>query len=88
MSENDDDLMVRVAWYYYVGGPQPGDDGLAAGLTRARVNKMLSEARETGLVSISIDHQRAGTMPLETELERRFGLDFLYHNARFRLSRA
>ncbi|MDQ0457730.1 sugar-binding transcriptional regulator [Rhizobium paknamense] len=76
MSENDDDLMVRVAWYYYVGGLNQEMTASRLGLTRARVNKMLSEARETGLVSISIDHQRAGTMPLETELERRFGLDF------------
>ncbi|MCJ8507085.1 sugar-binding transcriptional regulator [Rhizobium lemnae] len=76
MSENDDDLIVRAAWYYYVGGLNQEMTAARLGLTRARVNKMLSEARETGLVSISIDHQRAGPLPLETELEHRFGLDF------------
>lgn len=76
MSDNEDDLMVRAAWYYYVGGLNQEATASRLGLTRARVNKMLSEARETGLVSISIDHQRVGVLPVESELESRFGLDF------------
>ncbi|OLP61952.1 DNA-binding transcriptional regulator [Xaviernesmea oryzae] len=76
MSESDEELMVRAAWYYYVGGLNQELTASRLGLTRARVNKMLAEARETGLVSISIDHQRVGVMPVETSLHERFGLDF------------
>ncbi|EMG52196.1 DeoR family transcriptional regulator [Ochrobactrum sp. CDB2] len=68
--------MVRVAWLYYVGGFNQEATALRLGLTRARVNKILGEARESGLVSISIDHQNAGTLPLENELMRRYELDF------------
>jgi DNA-binding transcriptional regulator LsrR (DeoR family) len=76
MSEDDDALMVRAAWFYYVGGLNQEMTAARLGLTRARVNKMLSEARESGLVSISIDHQRVGVLPLEDKLRVRFGLDF------------
>lgn len=76
MSIDDDDLMIRAAWYYYVGGFNQEMTASRLGLTRARVNKMLSEARESGLVSISIDHQRVGVLPLEDKLARRFSLDF------------
>lgn len=76
MSEDDDALMVRAAWFYYVGGLNQEMTAARLGLTRARVNKMLAEARETGLVSISIDHQRVGVLPLEDRLRMRFGLDF------------
>lgn len=76
MSEDDDALMVRAAWFYYVGGLNQEMTAARLGLTRARVNKMLAEARESGLVSISIDHRRVGVLPLEDRLRTRFGLDF------------
>lgn len=76
MSDDEDALMIRAAWYYYVGGLNQEMTAARLGLTRARVNKMLSEARESGLVSISIDHQRVGMLPLEDVLRERFGLDF------------
>lgn len=76
MTADEDDLMIRAAWYYYVGGFNQEMTASRLGLTRARVNKMLSEARESGLVSISIDHQRVGSLPIEDALARRYGLDF------------
>lgn len=49
MSESEDGLMVRVAWLYYVGGFNQEATASRLGLTRARVNKILGEARETVL---------------------------------------
>jgi DNA-binding transcriptional regulator LsrR (DeoR family) len=76
MIESEEELVVRAAWFYYVGGLNQETTAARLGLTRARVNKMLSEARETGLVSISIDHQRIGLLPVETDLRDRYALDF------------
>jgi len=76
MSLQDDELKVRAAWYYYVGGFNQEKTAQRLGATRARVNKMLAEARESGLVSISIDHQHVGALPIEDQLEQRYGLDF------------
>jgi len=72
----DDELRVRAAWYYYVGGFNQEKTAQRLGVTRARVNKMLAEARESGLVSISIDHRRVGVLPVEDMLARRYSLDF------------
>src|SRR5690606_41947322 len=76
MSESEDSLMVRVAWLYYVGGFNQEATASRLGLTRSRANKILGEARESGRVSISIDHQNAGTLPVENALTRQYGLDF------------
>lgn len=76
MSDTEEALMVRAAWFYYVGGLNQEQTATRLGVTRARVNKMLSEARDSGLVSISIDHQRVGMLPVEDILRERFGLDF------------
>ncbi|PYE43908.1 DNA-binding transcriptional regulator LsrR (DeoR family) [Rhizobium sp. PP-F2F-G20b] len=76
MSDSEEALMVRAAWFYYIGGLNQEQTATRLGITRARVNKMLSEARDSGLVSISIDHQRVGMLPVEDSLRLRFGLDF------------
>lgn len=76
MPDSEEELMVRAAWFYYVGGLNQEQTAARLGITRARVNKMLSEARDSGLVSISIDHQRVGMLPIEDSLRVRFGLDF------------
>ncbi len=76
MSDTEEALMVRAAWFYYVGGLNQEQTATRLGVTRARVNKMLSEARDSGLVSISIDHQRVGMLPVEDLLRERFRLDF------------
>jgi len=76
MTVEEDELMVRAAWYYYVGGFNQAKTAQRLGVTRARVNKMLAEARESGLVSISIDYQQVGMLPIEDQLVQRYGLDF------------
>lgn len=72
----DDDLMVKAAWFYYVGGLNQEETAGHLRLTRAKINKILAQARESGIVSISIDHQRVGLLPVENALRQRFGLEF------------
>ncbi len=74
MSENQ--LMTRAAWLYYVGGLNQEATSQRMGLTRARVNKLLQQARESGLVSITINDRDIGLLPVEETLRREFGLEF------------
>jgi len=67
-------LMSRAAWLYYQGGLNQEQTSVRLGLTRARVNKLLQQARESGLVSITIDPRDVGLLPLEERLRKRFGL--------------
>jgi DNA-binding transcriptional regulator LsrR (DeoR family) len=73
---SDLQLMTRAAWLYHVAGLNQEETSRRLGLTRARVNKLLQQARETGLVSITINDRDVGLLPVEEALRRAFGLDF------------
>ena len=68
-------LMTRAAWLYYVGGLNQEATSVRMGLTRARVNRLLQQARETGLVAITIDQRDVGLLPVEDAIRREYGLD-------------
>ena len=73
---NDKQLMARAAWLYYNAGFNQEETAKRMGLTRARVNKLLSQARQAGLVSISIDERDIGLIAEEEAIRRAFDLDF------------
>lgn len=78
--------MARAAWLYYVGGLNQEATSQRMGLTRARVNKLLQQARESGMVSITINDRDVGLLPVEEEIRREFGLDFCITTPAFGLS--
>lgn len=71
---NEVRLMSRAAWLYYLGGLNQEETSARLGITRARVNKLLQQARETGIVSITIDHREIGLMEVEEQIAKQFGL--------------
>lgn len=75
-STEDRTLMARAAWLYYVGGLNQEATANRLGTTRARVNKLLADARDSGLVSITINPSNVGLLPVEDAIRDRFGLDF------------
>lgn len=72
IQSSDDDLIVRAAWAYYVEGLTQGEVALRLGLNRVRVNRMLAQARERGLVQIRINASLSTA--LERQIEERFQL--------------
>lgn len=80
------ELMTRAAWLYYVGGLNQEATSQRMGLTRARVNKLLQQAREVGLVSITINDRDVGLLPAEEAIRREFGLDFCITTPAFGLT--
>ena len=73
---NENQLMARAAWLYYNAGFNQEETSKRMGLTRARVNKLLSQARQFGLVSISINERDIGLLAEEEKIRTSFGLDF------------
>ncbi len=69
-------LMTRAAWFYYVAGLNQEATSRRMGLTRARVNKLLGQARDAGIVSIIINDRDLGLLHAEEAIQREFGLDF------------
>jgi DNA-binding transcriptional regulator LsrR (DeoR family) len=74
--ESDDALIVRAAWMYYVGGLNQEQTASRLGLHRSRVNRLLSEARDRGLISVTINHESARDIEVEQAIARCFELDF------------
>jgi DNA-binding transcriptional regulator LsrR (DeoR family) len=74
--ESDDALIVRTAWLYYMGGFNQEETAARLGLHRTRVNRLLAEARERGLVSITIQHETARDLAVEQAIAKAYGLDF------------
>ena len=66
----NDQLSIRVAWLYYLENLTQAEIGERLGLTRARVNRMLAEARESGLVRISLNSSLAECVALEQALKQ------------------
>lgn len=75
-TQEDQVLMARAAWLYYIGGLNQEATAKRLGLTRARVNKLLADARNSGLVSITINPANVGLLPVEEAIRLRHNLDF------------
>lgn len=74
--EPDTAIMVRAAWLYHVGGLTQEEVAGRLGVHRTRIVRLLSEARERGLVSVTINHESIRDLDIEDSIARRYGLDF------------
>ncbi|HUP28735.1 MAG TPA: sugar-binding transcriptional regulator [Usitatibacter sp.] len=74
MQQQDDQALVRAAWLYYMEGLTQDRVAARLGITRLRVNRLLGEARSSGLVGITINSRLASCLALEEDLRRRCGL--------------
>ncbi|MEP3279396.1 MAG: sugar-binding transcriptional regulator [Stappiaceae bacterium] len=72
--DEDEQLLVRLAWACEIEGLTQAEAAERLGLTRLRVNKGLSEARQRGILRVSIDSVYAVSAELEWKLESHFGL--------------
>ncbi len=66
---------TRAAWLYFVAGLTQAQIGKKLGINRIRVNRLLAQAREQGLVQIRITGRMADCVSLEQRLAERFKLD-------------
>ena len=65
---------VRAAWLYYVEGLTQAEIAERLKMTRLRVNRLLVEARSSGLVNITINSRLESCVRLERALVAEFGL--------------
>jgi deoxyribonucleoside regulator len=67
-------LLVKVAQLYHLQGLNQDQIGRQVGISRSKVSRMLKEARERGLVEISIHYPGRFSLDLERQLESELGL--------------
>ncbi len=70
----EEQLITRAAWLYFVAGNTQAQVGRALGVNRVRVNRLLAQAREQGLVQIRISGRLSGCVALEQQLKGKYGL--------------
>ncbi len=68
MSAHDELLAIRAAELYYQEHKTQDEVGAILGLTRWKVGRLITQAREAGIVRIEIVHPRARRLQLEREL--------------------
>src|SRR3954470_23143555 len=75
-AQRDDEelLAVRAAELYYDDNKTQDEVGALLKISRFKVGRLLTQARERGIVRIEIVHPRARRLGLERELRQRFGL--------------
>lgn len=67
-------LLVKVAWFYYIGGFTQQEIGEYLGIPRLRVNRLLDKARRNGIIRFSIRESDSNRMEIEQKLIKRFHL--------------
>jgi deoxyribonucleoside regulator len=74
MDRDDELLAVRVAVLYYDEDKTQDEIGGLLGISRWKAGRLLTQAREAGIVRIEIVHPRARRLTLERRLCEHFGL--------------
>lgn len=70
--ESDD--LVQAAWLYHIGQMSQEEVSRRLGMSRFKVLRLLAEARERGLVRVTLEHETRGTLALADRLAARYGL--------------
>src|SRR6516162_1814509 len=69
-----EELLLRVAWYYYKDELTQDEIARRLSVSRASVGRLLDRARRVGLVSITLNAEYLDAFELSGELRRTFGL--------------
>jgi lsr operon transcriptional repressor len=69
-----EELLLRVAWYYYKDELTQDEIARRLSMSRASVGRLLDRARKVGLVSITLNTEYLDAFELSGELRRTFGL--------------
>src|SRR5215467_1406687 len=71
---SSEELLLRVAWYYYKDELTQDEIARRLSMSRASVGRLLDRARKVGLMSINLNTEYLDAFELSGELRRAFGL--------------
>ena len=70
----NEELLLRVAWFYYKDELTQDEIAKRLSVSRASVGRMLDRARKVGLVSINLNADHLNAFEVSRQLRRTFGL--------------
>lgn len=71
---NEEELVARIAWFYYHDGMTQGDISEKLGLTRLKVSRLLEKGHQSGVIRVQINSRYEGCLAYENALRDRFAL--------------
>jgi lsr operon transcriptional repressor len=71
----EEQLLAKVAWYYYLDGLTQGEIADRVGLSRIKVSRLLDKGRQSGIIQLTINSPYEGSFRLQQQLCERFGLE-------------
>ncbi|HEX7556655.1 MAG TPA: sugar-binding transcriptional regulator [Leptolinea sp.] len=71
---NDEQLLARVAWLYYMENLTQAAIAERLNMSRIKITRYLKQARDNGIVQINIQSENSGMFELESALTNRFNL--------------
>lgn len=72
---SDDALAARICWHHFKEGLTQREIADKVGMSRATVNKIISEARARGIVRVTIESETSPCLALESRLVEAYDLD-------------
>ena len=76
MQGNDRSLAARAAWMSFIGGHTQEVIAQKLGLSRVKINRLIAEATEAGLVRVFVEGNAAECVALEDRIAAHWKLDF------------
>lgn len=74
VGQKEQELMVKIATFYYHEGWTQAQISKKIGMSRPTVSRLLQHAKDTGIVEVFLKDETVHTVALEQQLEKRFNL--------------
>ncbi|MBU1314548.1 MAG: sugar-binding transcriptional regulator [Alphaproteobacteria bacterium] len=73
-ADTDEEVLTRIAWYYYNDGLTQNEIGEKLNMSRIKVSRMLESGRRSGIIHVRINSRYQGCLMLERQIKERYGL--------------
>jgi lsr operon transcriptional repressor len=73
-ADTDEEILTRIAWYYYNDGLTQNEIGEKLNMSRIKVSRLLESGRRSGIIQVRINSRYQGCLSLEREIKERYGL--------------
>ncbi|MDX5629702.1 MULTISPECIES: transcriptional regulator LsrR [unclassified Brenneria] len=71
---SEEELVARIAWFYYHDGLTQSDISERLGLSRLKVSRLLEKGHQSGIIRVQINSRFEGCLKHEDAIKRHFGL--------------
>lgn len=74
---NEEELLARIAWFYYHDNLTQSEIGDRLGIPRLKISRLLEKGRQQGIIRVQINSKFTGCLELEETLQRHFNLKYI-----------